>query len=70
MKQTAIITGGSRGIGLAIAHRLGLDGYQVVIFATKPRESCQEQLKLLEEDEIDFHMSRELLIMGRTENGW
>ena len=55
MKQTAIITGGSRGIGLAIAHRLGLDGYQVVIFATKPRESCQEQLKLLVEDEMDFH---------------
>lgn len=39
-------------------------------FATKPRESCQEQLKLLEEDEIDFIMSRELLITGRTENGW
>lgn len=55
MKRTAIITGGSRGIGLAIAYRLGLDGYQVVIFATKPREACQEQLKLLEEDKIDFH---------------
>lgn len=64
MKQTAIITGGSRGIGLAIAHRLGLDGYKVVIFATKPRESCQEQLKLLEEDEIDFHY-----VQGTLDNG-
>lgn len=64
MKQTAIITGGSRGIGLAIAHRLGLDGYQVVIFATKPREACQEQLKLLEEDEIDFHY-----VQGTLDNG-
>ena len=27
MKQTAIVTGGSRGIGLAIAKQLGLDGY-------------------------------------------
>ena len=56
--------GGSRGIGLAIAHRLGLDGYQVVIFATKPREACQEQLKLLEEDEIDFHY-----VQGTLDNG-
>lgn len=26
MKQTAIVTGGSRGIGLAIAKQLGLTG--------------------------------------------
>ena len=36
MKRTAIVTGGSRGIGLAIAKQLGLDGYQVVAVATKP----------------------------------
>lgn len=35
MKQTAIITGGSRGIGYAIAKQLGADGYQVVITSTK-----------------------------------
>ena len=42
MKRTAIVTGGSRGIGLAIAKQLGLDGYQVVVFATKPLEDCME----------------------------
>ena len=45
MKQTAIVTGGSRGIGLAIAKQLGLDGYQVVVFATKPLEDYMEHLK-------------------------
>ena len=52
MKQTAIVTGGSRGIGLAIAKQLGLDGYQVVVFATKPLEDCMEHLKELEEDQL------------------
>lgn len=37
MKKTAIITGGSRGIGFSIARRLGQDGYNIAIFATKPR---------------------------------
>ena len=52
MKRTAIVTGGSRGIGLAIAKQLGLDGYQVVVFATKPLEACMEHLKELEEDQL------------------
>ena len=55
MKQTAIVTGGSRGIGLAIAKQLGLDGYQVVVFATKPLEACMEHLKELEEAGITWH---------------
>ena len=55
MKQTAIVTGGSRGIGLAVAKQLGLDGYQVVVFATKPLEDCMEHLKELEEAGITWH---------------
>ena len=55
MKRTAIVTGGSRGIGLAIAKQLGLDGYQVVVFATKPLEECMEHLKELEEAGITWH---------------
>lgn len=55
MKRTAIVTGGSRGIGLAIAKQLGLDGYQVVVFATKPLEACMEHLKELEEAGITWH---------------
>ena len=34
MKKTAIITGSSRGIGFAIARRLGLDGNRIVMVAT------------------------------------
>ncbi len=55
MGKTAIVTGGSRGIGLAIAKQLGLDGYQVVVFATKPKETCIEHLKVLDEAGITWH---------------
>lgn len=43
------MTGGSRGIGLAIARQLGLDGYQVAVFATRPRQDCMQQLKTLDD---------------------
>ena len=33
----------------------GLDGYQVVVFATKPLEDCMEHLKELEEAGITWH---------------
>ncbi len=55
MKKTAIVTGGSRGIGFAIARRLGLDGFAVVIFATTPEEKNRENLKLLEADGTEYH---------------
>ena len=54
-EKTAIVTGGSRGIGLATAKRLGLDGYNVVIFATRPKKDCEEQLKELEHLGICLH---------------
>lgn len=40
--KTAIITGGSRGIGLAIAKQLGLDGFNIVIVGTKPQAQYPE----------------------------
>ncbi|WP_320129758.1 3-ketoacyl-ACP reductase [uncultured Sphaerochaeta sp.] len=34
-RKTAIVTGGTRGIGLAIAKQLGLDGFALVVVGTK-----------------------------------
>lgn len=48
MKKTAIVTGGSRGIGFAIAKQLGEDGYNVVIMAKSNKDACRENLDIME----------------------
>lgn len=48
MKKTAIVTGGSRGIGFAIAKQLGEDGYQIVVMAKSPEDACRENMEILE----------------------
>lgn len=55
MKKTAIVTGGSRGIGYAIVKRLGLDGYQVALLATGAQEKYAEALQELTNLGIDWH---------------
>ena len=50
MKRTAIVTGASRGIGFAITRRLGLDGCQVMLMATGPREKYDANFRLLAKD--------------------
>ena len=52
MKRTAVVTGASRGIGLAIARQLGLDGMNVVIIATGPREKNARAISSLETEGI------------------
>lgn len=48
MKKTAIVTGGSRGIGYAAARQLGLDGYNVAIMSLSAKEDYQEHWDELE----------------------
>ena len=54
MKKTAIITGGSRGIGFAIAQQLGRDGYNLVLMARGDKEAGQENLNLLDAEDITW----------------
>lgn len=42
--RTAIVTGGSRGIGLAIAKRLAKDGFNIVILATQEAAKHQKSI--------------------------
>ncbi|MBO6000678.1 MAG: 3-ketoacyl-ACP reductase [Spirochaetales bacterium] len=52
MKRTAVITGASRGIGLAIAKQLGLDGMNVVMVATGSAENNMDAIVQLQKNGI------------------
>ncbi len=54
MSKTAIVTGGSRGIGFAISKQLGMDGYQIVIMAVSPLEKNQERVEELKKLGIHY----------------
>ena len=54
MTRTAIVTGGTRGIGLAIAKQLSEDGFSIVIVGTREKEAYTEQLKWFDENEKDY----------------
>lgn len=49
MKKYALITGGSRGIGAAIARQLAADGYYVIINYRSNSEAAAETLKAIED---------------------
>lgn len=59
MKQTAIVTGGSRGIGLAIAKQLGRDGFQIVILDLNEQADYQKNL-----DELTAQGTEYLYVRG------
>ncbi len=52
--KNALVTGGSRGIGLGIARELGVSGYRVAIVATRPEEACPETTRTLNEAGVDY----------------
>ncbi len=54
MKRTAVVTGGSRGIGYAISRRLGQDGFQVVILSSGGQEKYQDKLDELAGEGIEY----------------
>lgn len=63
MKQTAIVTGGSRGIGFAVAKKLGEDGFNIVIFAVSPETSHEERLNQLKAKGTQY-----LYVQGSMDN--
>ena len=61
MKKTAIVTGGSRGIGYGIVRQLGLDGYNVAILDVNDPQDYKDNLEELKQLGIDF-----LYVQGST----
>jgi NAD(P)-dependent dehydrogenase (short-subunit alcohol dehydrogenase family) len=53
-ERAALITGGSSGIGLAIARALGQDGYGVTISARRP-EKLETAAQSLRDEGLDVH---------------
>ncbi|MBR0576898.1 3-ketoacyl-ACP reductase [Proteiniclasticum sp. BAD-10] len=49
MKKVAIVTGGTRGIGLGIVKELAKEGYALVVLGTRPPDTYQEFQAFLQE---------------------
>lgn len=47
MRKIALVTGGSRGIGLAVSKHLSIDGHDLVIVGMRSENECTPALQLL-----------------------
>lgn len=56
MNRVALITGGARGIGLGIAHRLAAEGFSLVLNGVRPVDDVAETLTALRErgGQVDY----------------
>ena len=64
MKKTAVITGGSRGIGYGCAKALGLDGYNVAILDINAEADYRENLDELTGLGIDWYYMQGKVLMA------
>jgi short-subunit dehydrogenase len=67
--QVAVITGGSRGLGLALAHRFGKAGVRLVLAARDQHELEQARHSLIAEGSV--HLASDVLLVScdlRNEN--
>lgn len=55
MHKTAIVTGGSRGIGYGIAKQLGAEGYRIAILDVNDPLDYQDNLDALTKDGVDWY---------------
>lgn len=55
MKKTAIVTGGSRGIGYGIVKQLGSEGYRIAVLDVNSLQDYQEHFDALTRDGVEWY---------------
>lgn len=58
MKKSAVVTGGTRGIGYAVSQRLGKDGFRMLLVSSSDPGRYEEQLEALTNDGIEWNFLR------------